>query len=186
MRAKGQYAYLGQTPTRNLDDIRRDKCQKKLFKAHKVVVLLNSIFAGDARHTLLTAVASLLHLAFWHLYVLGILLSMVKSPSAARFVPKCGLILFQDRGGTPVLDELGDNGPKRAKMKMPHHRVAANGNSTERRGTSWRSMLIMLFKLVVTLEDVLKVWSSERVKSEWKRRRRKGSAGGRRRSENRR
>lgn len=61
-----------------------------------------------------------------------------------------------------MLDELGDNGPKRAEMKMPHHRVAANGNSAERRGTSWRSMLIMLFKLVVTLEDVFKVRSSER------------------------
>lgn len=56
-----------------------------------------------------------------------------------------------------MLDELGDNRPKRAEMKMPHHRVAANGNSE----TSWRSMLIMLFKLVVTLEDVFKVWSSE-------------------------
>lgn len=87
---------------------------------------------------------------------------MVKSSSAARFVPKCGLILFQDRGGTPVFNELGDNRPKRAEMKMPHHRGAANGNSAERRGTSWRSMLIMLFKLVVILEDVFKVWSSER------------------------
>lgn len=37
---------------------------------------------------------------------------------------------------------------------MPHHRVAANGNSAERRGASWRSMLIMLFKLVVTRGDL--------------------------------
>lgn len=125
--------------------LRRDKCQKKLFKAHGCLIKqrLCTLTPICARHA-------------------DVLLSVVKSPSAARFVPKCGLILFQDRGGTPVLDELGDNRPKRAEMKMPHHRVAANGNSAERRGTSWRSMLIMLFKLVVTLEDIFKVCSSER------------------------
>lgn len=61
-----------------------------------------------------------------------------------------------------MFDELGDNRHKRAEQKMPHHRVAGNGIPAQYRGTSWRGMLIMLFKVAVKPHDVFKVTASAR------------------------
>lgn len=56
-----------------------------------------------------------------------------------------------------MFDKLGDNRHKRAEMKTPYHRVAANGISTQDRATGWASMLMMLFKVALNMENVFKV-----------------------------
>lgn len=67
--------------------------------------------------------------------------------------PIINAVFFQDTGRT-VFDKLRDNRHKRAEMKTPYHRVAANGISTQDRATGWASMLMMLFKVALNLENV--------------------------------
>lgn len=53
-------------------------------------------------------------------------------------------------------DKLGYNRHKRAERKRPHHRVALM-RFQQRTATGWESMLMVLFKVGLNLENVLKV-----------------------------
>lgn len=59
-----------------------------------------------------------------------------------------------------MFDELGDNRHKRADVKTPHQRMAANGISMQDGATGWACMLMMLFKVVLKVECVFEVEDS--------------------------
>lgn len=92
------------------------------------------------------------HLRFIRAGHAEVLLSMLKSPShelARRTLKLPDFVSGRRR--SCEFDGLEDNSRQRAGMKTPHHRVAANGISTEYRGASWGGMLMMLFKVEVNL-----------------------------------